>query len=295
MRKIPKQTRANEGERAERGLGSDRREEDSSCCSGRRCPAVVLWPGLGSTAESFSRLLREGATRGYLMVAIDPPGQGRSERIPLRGRSDAAAIFLACLDALGVKSAVIGGHSYGAGAALAALVGSPRLRQQTCGVVLYDGGYMPFDESAEELHAECERFLTEYTFASWDDFLASQRKEAPRWDHDMEVAARASMIEREGRIRSRLSVAQCAEAMDLMAGNAPALLPRVELNMALLLRAGQPLDMEKVRLEGTKALQERISGLSVRVLPRASHEILDEDPDGVARETFSFLARVPWG
>ena len=104
----------------------------------------------------------------------------------------------------------------------------------------------------------------------------------------------ASMIESGGRVRLRLSEAQCAEAMDLMAGSTPALLPRLDLSRALLLRAGQPSDMEKVRVEGTKALQDKIPGLGVRVFPGASHEILDDDPDGVARETFSFLAHVPW-
>ena len=117
--------------------------------AGKGARTVLLWPGLGSTAESFARLLREGATRGYLMAALDPPGQGRSDRIPIRGRSDATEIYLAGLNALRAENAVIGGHSYGAGAALAAVAGSSELCGRTRGVILYDGGYLPFDESPD--------------------------------------------------------------------------------------------------------------------------------------------------
>ena len=102
------------------------------------------------------------------------------------------------------------------------------------------------------------------------------------------------MIESGGRVRLRLSVAQCQEAMDLMAGSTPTLLPRLDLGVALLLRAGQPADMEEARVAGIKELQGRIPGLGVRVFPAASHQLLDEDPDGVARETFSFLSDVAW-
>ncbi len=262
--------------------------------AGEGHPSVVLWPGLGATAESLARLLRDGASRGYRMAALDPPGQGLSGPVPLRGRSDAAAIFLGVLAALGAKSAVLGGHSYGAGATLAALADSQELRERTRGVILYDGGYLPFDESPEERHALCERYLREYTFASWDDFLSAQRREAQRWDDDMEIAARASMIESGGRVRLRLSVTQCCEAMELMAGSAPALLPRLSLPAALLLRAGQPRDMESQRVAGIKQLGERIPGLAVRVFAEASHELLDDDPSGVAEETFSFLSDIAW-
>lgn len=262
--------------------------------AGEGARTVVLWPGLGGTGESFARLLREGATRGYFMAALDPPGQGLSDSSPIRGRPDAANVFLAVLTALGAKTAILGGHSYGAGATLAAVAGSLELRERTRGVILYDGGYLPFDEPPEDRHALCERYLQEYTFASWDDFLSSQRKEARRWDRDMEMAARASMVESEGRVRLRLSVAQCKEAMDLMAGSTPSLLPRLNLGAALLLRAGQPSDMEKARVTGIKDLQDRIPGLGVRMFQAASHQLLDEEPDGVARETFSFLSDVAW-
>ncbi len=262
--------------------------------SGEGHRTLVLWPGLGATAESFARLLREGASRGYAMAALDPPGQGLSDRIPLRGRSDAAAVFLAVLAELGAQSAVLGGHSYGAGATLAALAGSRELRKRTQGVILYDGGYLPFDDSAEDRQRLCESYLSEFTFASWDEFLDLQRREAKHWDDDMERAARASMVEQGGRIRLRLSVSQCCEAMELMACSAPALLPPLGLPAALLLRAGQPPEMESERVAGVERLRGRIPSLVVRVLPEASHELLDDDPAGVAQETFSFLSGVRW-
>jgi pimeloyl-ACP methyl ester carboxylesterase len=255
---------------------------------------VVLWPGLGATAESFARLLREGADHGYRMAALDPPGQGLSDRIPLRGRSDAAAVFLAVLGELGAKSAVLGGHSYGAGATLAALAGSRELRERTQGVILYDGGYLPFDDSPADRQRLCESYLSEFTFASWDEFLDLQRREARHWDGDSERAARASMVEQGGRIRLRLGVSQCCEAMELMAGSAPALLAPLDLPAALLLRAGRPPEMESERVAGVEGLRSSIPSLAVRVFPEASHELLDDDPAGVARDTFAFLGGIAW-
>ena len=262
--------------------------------AGEGARTVVLWPGLGGTAESFLRLLREGATRGYLMVALDPPGLGLSDRIPFRDRRDAANVYLAVLAALGARTAVLGGHSYGAGATLAALAGSEPLRDRTRGVILYDGGYLPFDETPEERRSLCERYVEDFAFATWEDFIAAQRSEAQRWDKDMEIAARAAMLESGGRIRLRVSVDTCYEAMNLMADSIPKLLPRFDVAAALLLRAGQPTDMEEARVSGIKELRDRIPGLDVRTFPAASHQMLDEEPDGVAHETFSFLAHVTW-
>ena len=262
--------------------------------AGEGTRAVVLWPGLGGTSESFLRLLREGATRGYLMVALDPPGLGLSDRIPLRDRLDASNVYLAVLAALETRTAVLGGHSYGAGATLAAIAGSEHLRDRTRGVILYDGGYLPFDETPEERRSLCEHYIEEFTFSTWEDFIAAQRSEAQRWDQDMEIAGRAAMMESGDRIRLRVSVDTCCEAMNLMAGSIPKLLPRFDMAAALLLRAGQPTDMEEARVSGIEELRERIPGLDVRAFPGVSHQMLDEDPAGVARETFSFLAHVAW-
>ncbi len=252
---------------------------------------VLLWPGLGGTAEAFSRLLRDGAARDYRMVALDPPGHGRSDRMPLRGGAGAAAIFEAARDAVSAARAVIGGHSYGAVAALAALGASQDLLRRTAGLVLYDGGYLSADDDG---HAQCERQIAGFTFATWDEYLAAVRAEARRWDDDMEEGARAMMVEREGRIRLRIDVASCEDAMRLIAAHAPGLLPRIEVAPAVLLRAGSPAEMETERGEGVAALRAKVPALEVRRVADASHELLDEAPGPVAEETWAFLERADW-
>ncbi|MDA8343846.1 MAG: alpha/beta hydrolase [Thermaerobacter sp.] len=255
---------------------------------------VVLWPGLGGTAEAFLRQLREGSERGYRLAAIDPPGHGRSDRIPIENRGDVAAVWIAALDALGAEEAVLGGHSYGAVSALAALAESAELSRRTRGLLLYDGGYLSHKEGEDGPHAQCQRQLAEFTFATWEEFLDGARKESLHWDDDMEMAARAMMAERDGRIRLRIDLASCEEAMEMIDANGPLQLPRIRVGAAVLLRAGRPVEMEDERCAGAAALAEKVPGLQVQIMPGVTHELLDEDPTGVAEMTWAFLAGVDW-
>lgn len=250
---------------------------------------VLLWPGLGGTAEAFGRLLREGAARHLRMAAIDPPGHGLSGAFPLRSGDAAARVWLAALDQLGAKEAVIGGHSFGAVSTLAGLSSSEELRSRTRALLLYDGGYLTEREGQEERHAHCARHLEAFTFPSWDDFLATARQGARQWDLDSEKAAWATMAERGGRIVLRVGLGACQDASDLVASWPPQRLRALGVR-ALLLRAGQPPEMEEERADGVSALREKLPALTVQIVGDATHDILEDAPQEVSIATFAFLA-----
>ncbi len=252
-------------------------------------PTLALWPGLGGTGEAFLRLLREGPERGCRIVALDPPGHGRSSRMPLGGGADAAAIFTAVLDDAGAEAAVIGGHSYGAVAALAGLAASPPLSARVQGLLLYDGGYLSADVTEKDPRESCEQHISGFTFATWEELFAAGRAAAKRWDEDLEAAARAAMVERDGRIRLRVDVETCTQAIHFVDASAPAKLPPLGTGRALLLRAGQPPEMEEERARGVLALHEKIPALEVQVLSGVTHELLEEEPESVAQATWAFL------
>ena len=256
---------------------------------------MVLWPGLGGTAEAFLRLLGQADAEGCLLVALDPPGHGLTDPLPLHGGQDAALVWRAVLDAFDIRRAVLGGHSYGAVAALAAVAADHGLRSATAGLLLYDGGYLHQEGTPEERRSACRRQIAEYTFATWDAFLERAQAEAAIWDSAAQAAAQAMMTEREGRIRLRVDAQSCADALDLIAAHGPAMLPRIDVPRPLLLRAGRPEEMEGQRRAGVAALMPRLPSLDVRVLGQASHELLDEAPEAVADNTWSFLAGLAWG
>ena len=100
-----------------------------------RRPPVILWPGLGMTAEEFLPLFdHENYTS---IVAIDPPGHGQSSAIKKWEKKMVAAVFQRILKDLSSTTAIVGGHSVGAVAALSALEVLPL---QVSGIILIDGG-----------------------------------------------------------------------------------------------------------------------------------------------------------
>jgi pimeloyl-ACP methyl ester carboxylesterase len=222
-------------------------------------------------------------------VALDPPGHGLSDRWPGFRRADVPDVFAAVLDHLGAKRAVLGGHSYGAAAALAGAAG---LGRRVEALLLYDGGDLSDRRTPAERHEDNARFLATTIFPSWEAFLDSLRADARVWDEDEEVAARAAMVERDGAVRFRVDVATADDATAVIAASAPEHLPVLDLP-ALLLRAGAPPELEAERQAGIAALRAKLPRLTVRVAVDARPDLLSDARDVVLLETAAFLARLP--
>ena len=105
------------------------------CGSG--CP-VLLLHGHGATLDTFALLARRLAECGCRVVAMDQRGFGRSSSVPptfdLWGLCDDAATVL---DALGLRRAIVVGHSMGGAVALGLAISRPEiLSEHVAGLVL---------------------------------------------------------------------------------------------------------------------------------------------------------------
>lgn len=108
-----------------------------------RGPAVILIHGAGGNLRDFTFDLVDRLDGRYRVIAVDRPGLGYSEALPGGGTPQQQAAVLDALAAkLGVRKAILVGHSYGGAVAMAWAVKYP---QRVAGVVSLAGATMPWD------------------------------------------------------------------------------------------------------------------------------------------------------
>ncbi len=95
--------------------------------------ALIFLHGAGMDHTVWSFQARHLAHRGRAVLALDFPGHGRSAGAVRRTIGDMAAWVADVLDALGVKEAVLAGHSMGS---LAAIEAAARLGPRVQGLAL---------------------------------------------------------------------------------------------------------------------------------------------------------------
>lgn len=83
-------------------------------------PGMILIHGAGMDHTVWTLIARAFAFAGTPVLAVDLPGHGRSEGNPLAGIGEAAAWVGRFMDAAGMPSAILVGHSMGAAIALEA-------------------------------------------------------------------------------------------------------------------------------------------------------------------------------
>ena len=100
-------------------------------------PPLVLMHGFGNTVQTF-RDLAPALEDDYQVIALDMPGFGLSDKPDDHDYSNAsqAAVVVEFIRALGLKSAVIGGHSMGGALALHVAQQAPEVR----GIILMNPG-----------------------------------------------------------------------------------------------------------------------------------------------------------
>ncbi len=252
---------------------------------------LILWPGLGGTAEQFLRVLDEAPNLDTNVLALDPPGHGRTPEANHLTWDDVRHIWQrACdwIEGQGGRTVIIGGHSYGAYAALGA---GRDVRIE--GYVLLDGGYLEpfpsFDRAAvEEANA---RYLSSRQFPSWSAFLAAERAESRRWDAYAEAALKSAMVESGGVIQPIVTVPTANQVSSLLSTYHVDELPADSRPMSLLL-AGEPLDARMSREEAVNRFRARHPHTDAAFIPKSGHDVLLDNPDAVLENLVGFLRRL---
>ncbi|MGH6945998.1 MAG: alpha/beta fold hydrolase, partial [Kiloniellales bacterium] len=88
-------------------------------------PAIVFVHGAGMDHSVWALLARYFAHRGRAVLAVDLPGHGRSDGAPLESVEALADWLLGLLDAAGLESAALAGHSLGSLVALETAARAP--------------------------------------------------------------------------------------------------------------------------------------------------------------------------
>lgn len=171
-------------------------------------PAVLYWDGLGGCglhANEIAPILVE--EHGLRVLALDAPGHGRSEALPLDSYrpSVLAGVAADLLSALGISRALFVGFSWGGRIACSFGAGFP---ERTAGLALIDGGYLEWADIAgidrtadlEACIAAARRGAERDSFESWDAYFALQREELRRWTPELAEAHQAMMREVGGKI-----------------------------------------------------------------------------------------------
>ena len=91
----------------------------------RALPCIVFIHGALHDHSVWNLLARWFANHGHAVLAIDQPGHGRSAGMPLASVEAIADAALALLDAAGIRSAALVGHSMGSLIALEAAARAP--------------------------------------------------------------------------------------------------------------------------------------------------------------------------
>jgi lipase len=164
--------------------------------------------------------------REICLLAPDLRGRGRSASLPgPYGIATHVADMLAVLDQIGVRRAVLAGHSLGAYLAARMAAEHP---EQVAGLVLLDAG-LPLQPPSDpdKTLRETEENVTMrlgMTFPSPENYVAAWRAHpafANAWNDDIEVYARYDLVEDDHRARCVASTeAVLADSAEMVLDNA---------------------------------------------------------------------------
>jgi len=236
--------------------------------------AVLCWPGLGLTAQEFHRVLREGAQRGVPVLAVDPPGHGRSAPAPEVTWADLAEVLRDLAAELPSAQLLLVGHSAGA---TALLYGARGLADRVAGIVLGDGAFhdSAVHGSEAELSAKNEEWLRQMTYPDWESCLGASRAEFETWDEDLEAGVRDLFAQGEdGMVRARGDLQTLTRWSVLLRDYRPLGAPLLDVPVLALWAGEDPL----AEPPGLAALRTRLQRLEARCLVGSGHELFWDQP-----------------
>lgn len=250
-----------------------------------RAPAVLLH-GLTSCAETWS-LVAPRLAADRPVIALDLRGHGETDK-PDDGyeQENVAADVAAALDALGVETACVAGHSWGGSIALRLAAEWPG---RVLRLALADGGFLArrdgplTPERAEQLLAPLHIYQTVHTY------LAEFRRTlAGHWSPEIEAIALAAIEHRaDGSVRERLDREHQKRILfGSWAVDGRALYPRVRCPVLLLAadNVTAPPDRREARRAQVAETAALLARARVHWVHQSVHDIQLHRPEVVAEE-----------
>jgi pimeloyl-ACP methyl ester carboxylesterase len=164
---------------------------------------LVLMPGLTANAHSFDGLTAAGLSPAVRVLALDLRGRGLSDK-PSSGYAmhDHALDVLNLLDALGIESVILGGHSFGG---LLSMYMAAHFPERITKLVVIDAAGAMHPRVMDLIKPSIDRLGR--TTPSWDAYLQSM-KAMPFyegwWDPTIESYYRADVdIRSDGSVKPR--------------------------------------------------------------------------------------------
>ncbi len=247
-------------------------------------PAVLLWPGLGSTGAYFGGIV--GMLPGRAVMA-DPPGFGRSPRLDPCNFSALVNMARTVVKDRACRAMV--GHSLGAHVALGVGCDPPAGLNA---IVLIDGGFMAgADFAAHGIPVLSGR----PQLVAW---VASSRLRFPDWDSAIDQLAQMSgaeatpafaayvhevMAEADGEVRSTTSPEPAADTVLACTEEDPVALARRLEVPTLLIACGQPADGRAIREKAWQAFAGASPLVELQVADDWGHNALWQAPEATSK------------
>lgn len=255
-------------------------------------PAILLWPGLGSTGAYFAELAPALPGRA---VAVDPPGFGRSA--PLDGYTSERLIEIAAAVAEACGCWAIVGHSLGAYIAVGVAADPPAgLRA----AVLIDGGFMDLPTMAESgmpVASGREQLIAwmranELRFPDWKTAIRNMAMMiGGEPTAALEAYIREVYAEVDGEIRETTPPEEMADQVLAVVGH-DVLTPAKRVQVpTLLIASGQPVERRATREQAWREFADSSPLIELHVADAWGHNPILQDSEASTRLIADWLRR----
>ncbi len=255
---------------------------------------VIALHGLASTAHWYERVAARLSSR-YRIVAPDQRGHGQTTQAASGyDWQSLAADVAGLMDALGIGTAAVLGHSWGGNVAINV---AARFPERVARLALIDGGFLDghlLPDASWELFRT--RFAPRPVSGNRAEFLARQREQlALCWGDDLERVVQTMVYEDDqGQLRDILRPANHSQVLEAMWGEPPSVtLPEISCPTLIVPagplpeRAGSPYShIKEVMVE---AAVRAVPDNRVRWIAETIHDIGYHKPDELAQVIREFL------
>jgi pimeloyl-ACP methyl ester carboxylesterase len=262
--------------------------EDAYCYTGGKAfdaalPTMVFIHGAQNDHSVWALQTRYFAHHGFGVLAVDLPGHGRSKGAALSTVEAMADWLLACMDAAGVRRAILVGHSMGSLIALEASARAPE-RVAALGLV---GTAWPMKVSPALLEASLEREQAAIDMVNiWSHSTIAHKPSSPGPGFWVMGGSRRLMQHVAARNPAHVFHTDFSACNAYAAGEAAA--SAVRCPTLFLLGKRDQMTPPKAAARLTAA----IAHAEVQLIDDCGHQLMAEQPDAVLDRLYRFSMEV---